>query len=118
MEQTRPDALALHEAMPSLPRGAEHTFESVARRLAELNAGIAAVRTQAHAADRAAAGPGATATAAAPGSGADAALAAGGGPGLQSHPLPSLLLGDGPASGGSLGSLGGAGRMRCCRVTA
>ena len=124
LEMVRPEALELKQAMPSLPRGTEHTFESVVRRLAELNAGIVAVRSQARAADLAAA----SAIPAAGGIGAGGAGSAGcsarsvllptecGGKPSATSTVPSLLLGD--PSRGSCGSPRGVRPSLCCRACA
>lgn len=112
LETTQPEALELKKAMPSLLRGTEHTFESVARRLSELNAGIDAVRTQARAADCAAASSGGGGSAGRAGSGARSAslpMVSGGEP---SATVPSLLLAD--PSRGSCGSPNGVPQCLCC----
>eukprot|EP00892_Ulva_mutabilis_P001840 jgi/Ulvmu1/11657/UM008_0062.1 len=102
LEATWPEALELKQAMPALLGGTESTIEGVARRLAELNAGIAAVRTQAAAADDAAAAA-AAAKAAYAGHGSACTTEGGTGPPSASDTasvaaapsgVPSLLLGD------------------------
>lgn len=117
LETTRPEALELKQAMPSLPRGTEHTFESVARRLAELNAGIDAVRAQARAADLAAAsaagGAGGAGSAGCSARSVSLPTVSGGEP---SATVPSLLLGD--PSRGSYGSPQGVLPSLCCRARA
>ena len=122
LETTWPEALELKQAMPALLLGTESTFEGVARRLAELNAGIDAVRTQATAADRVAAAAHAAAAALAiaeateqaagevdsagpPSAGDTASVAA------APSGVPSLLLG--AASRGSCVSVGCA-RLPLC----